>query len=203
MPADRDGIEQIAHLHARFLFPGALAEMGESFVADVAYRALMEAGVLDVIALWSGARIVGYVGFTGDTRSYQRTGFVRKPFIVIAAAIKAVIGHPRRMRALLDLGRDAFGGDRPDDLEGTGEVVAIVVDNELLDHAGRDLSPQPAQLLLDAAIEGLRAEGVRRVRARVNADRRPALLLYARRPGVSYRDYRRRNEPMVEITLDI
>jgi len=143
------------------------------------------------------------VGFTGDTRSYQRTGFVRKPFTVIAAAIKAVIGDPRRMRALLDLGRDAFGGDPPDDLEGTGEVVAIVVDNELLDHAGRDLSPQPAQLLLDAAIEGLRAEGVRRVRARVNADRRPALLLYARRPGVSYRDYRRRNEPMVEITLDI
>jgi GNAT superfamily N-acetyltransferase len=63
-------------------------------------------------------------------------------------------------------------------------------------------SRHPGDILLDHAIGMLRKRGCKLLCARINADRRPALLLYARRRA-DHVDYQRRGEPMVQVTLKL
>jgi hypothetical protein len=195
----------VAGIHIQLLRPGALAEMGTSFVREVGLRLLLLDGSLRVAVLTDGDSVGGFVAFTGLARTYQRRSFLKHPLAVTWACIKALCTDPRRVRAIVDMAHDALAPEPAADAQGEplGEVLAIAVTPECLSAAAKDKSqPPPGDQLLDFAIAGLQSAGVHKLRARISANRHGALMLYAKRKA-KFADYRTRREAMVQVTLDI
>jgi hypothetical protein len=203
--ADSALLATVAGIHVQLLGPGALAEMGASFVQEVGLRLLLLDGGLRVAVLTDGSSVGGFVAFTGLARTYQRHTFVRHPLAVSWACVKALCAQPKRVRAIMDMTHDALAPEPAGDTKGEplGEVLAIAVTPACLSATGKDKSqPNPGDQLLDFAIAGLRAAGVHKLRARISANRHGALMLYARRKA-KFADYRTRREDMVLVSLDI
>jgi hypothetical protein len=204
-PAEAALLATVAGIHVLLLGPGALAEMGTSFVQEVGLRLLLLDGSLRVAVLTDGNTVGGFVAFTGIARTYQRRSFLRHPFAVMWACIKAVWEEPKRVRAIADMAHDALypGPGADTNGEPLGEVLAIAVTPDCLRAAAQDKSqPNPGDQLLDFAIAGLRSAGIHKLRARISANRHGALMLYARRKA-KFADYRTRREAMVQVSLDI
>jgi GNAT superfamily N-acetyltransferase len=201
--SDDTALREIARLHVAQLSPGALAEMGEGFVQEVGYRLLIRSGALQVAALMSDRHVRGFIAFADRAGEYQGQAF-RYPLRVMLTTLRALLQRPARLGAVFAMLQDMrtplpkLGTDAGS----MAEIAAIAVDPSYLRSSSPAGSRHPGDLLLDYAIGVLHNKGCRRLCARINADRRPALLLYARR-GADHLDYLRRGEPMVQVMLKV
>ena len=202
--SDDIALGEIARLHVAQLSPGALAEMGEAFVREVGYRLLIRSGALQVAALMDDGHVRGYIAFTDRAGDYQGQAFLRHPLRVMLTTLRALLQRPARFGAVFAMLQDmrTHLPNQGTDAGSTAEIAAIVVDPGYLRSSSSAGSRHPGDLLLDHAIGVLRNRGCKILCARINSDRRPALLLYARR-GADHLDYLRRGEPMVQVMLKL
>jgi ribosomal protein S18 acetylase RimI-like enzyme len=204
--ADADGdLAIVSALHMELLGFGPLAALGERFVREICYRALMRSRVLRVMLLRVDDEPAGFVAFTASSYSFHREGLKKHLPRVALELARAALGQRGGLRKAVRAVRWVVSrrGEQAADPQSGGEVVCVAV-------RPRFLRKQPAtnsklrasEYLIDYAARELRREGVRQMRMVVQAENKAVLLLY-HLLGARFEPYELGGEPQVQVWFEL
>jgi len=202
--SDHD-LQAVARMHMDLLHFGPMAGLGESFVREVCYRALMRAEVLTVAILEIGGQPGGFVAYTANSYDFHRLGMRKSALIAMRELLRAAVRQWRRPdRIVRAIGVILARRKENQPLPGAnGEVVCVAVRPEFLrPRFARESGLRASEELIKYSAEALRRSGVRSMRMLVDADNRAVLLLY-HRLGARFETYEQAGEPMVQVWFDL
>ncbi len=176
--AGKPAASDAADLHIELLATSPVARLGKPFVRDVYYGALVDADLAVAYVAYVDGEPAGFITSTNHPDRFMSMGIVRRTWRVCFGLARAIISRPARIAVLWET-LTLNAARRADDGTPTGELLSFGVREPYRRPAFvRSRGIRVGQLLLDAAVNALRARGAKRVRAIVDADNLPAQLFY-------------------------
>jgi GNAT superfamily N-acetyltransferase len=166
-PAISADLGAMARIHATSGTPGLLSDLGEAFLHDVYYRGLLASpvGVARVIEI--GGEVVGFVTYSPDSGRLFGDIFRRRTWTTFLAVARASLRKPR---VCIDFVQTVLNVERSG-----SDIAAEVVSLEVAPaFQGLGLG----LVLLERAVEDLKASAAGPVKARILADHRVVERLY-------------------------
>jgi GNAT superfamily N-acetyltransferase len=149
--------------------PGLLTDLGEPFLREVFYRGLLTSPVGRASVVEIKGEVAGFVTYSPDSTALFRDIFRPRLVPTLKAVLRASIRKPRVIR---DFAETVFTADR------AGGGSAIAAESVSLEVAPAYQGLGLGFLLLQAAVNGLRAAGAGTVKARILESNREVERLY-------------------------
>jgi ribosomal protein S18 acetylase RimI-like enzyme len=176
--ADKCAASHAADLHGELLATSPVARMGNPFMRDVYYGALVAADLAVAHVAYVDGEPAGFLTATNDPERFMSHGLLRRPWRTGWGLARALLSRPTRLAVLwetltLNAARQA------EDAAPTGELLSFGVREPYRRPTFiRSRGIRVGQALLDTAIAALKARGAQRARAIVDADNLPAQFFY-------------------------
>ena len=202
--ADADGdLAIVSALHMELLGFGPLAALGERFVREICYRALMRSQVLRVVLLRVDDEPAGFVAFTASSYSFHREGLKKHLPRAALEFARAALGQRGGLRKAVRAVRWVVSrrGEHAADPQSGGEVVCVAVRPRYL-RKQMNGKLRASEYLIDYAARELRRQGVRQMRMVVQAENKAVLLLY-HLLGARFEPYELGGEPQVQVWFEL
>jgi len=159
----------MAHIHATSGTPGLLSDLGEAFLRDVFYAGLLASPLGQALVLEINGQVAGFATFSLDSDRLFSQIFRRRIGKTLVALARASVRSPRVglhfAQTVLHVQRGVEGSEIP------AEAVSLEIAPA---YQGFGLG----FLLLQAAVEALRAGGARRIKARILVENRAVERLH-------------------------
>ncbi|MEO1245989.1 MAG: class I SAM-dependent methyltransferase [Pseudomonadota bacterium] len=200
---DDEGLKAVSAMHMELLGFGPMAGLGRTFVQEVCYRNHMRSDLLWVTLAEVNGEVAGLVATTPYSSTFHRKGLKLHLASTVWHTSLAILKSPVRLirifRSLKVL------GSRREEIQriasSVGEVVCVAVRPEFLTPAvTREIGGRLSQLLIQHAADSLNRFGVQSMRMLVDADNRPALMLY-HLMGASFEACTVGGEPMTQVSF--
>jgi ribosomal protein S18 acetylase RimI-like enzyme len=198
-------LEKIAAMHMELLDFGPMAGLGEEFVREICYAALMRERVLQTAIAEVDGEAAGFVAYTPVSLAFHRSGLRRHWLRAGWYVLRSLARDPRRLPKLVTALRVVFSrrAELAPLTEPLGEIVCVAVRSPFLaPRFVRQAGVHISEALIRYAAGQLRAADVRRMRMLVDADNRPVLMLY-HRLGARFEPYEQAGKPQVQVWFDI
>jgi ribosomal protein S18 acetylase RimI-like enzyme len=198
-------LDKVAAMHMELLGFGPMAGLGNEFVREICYAALMREQVLDTAIAEFDREAAGFVAYTRVSLEFHRSGlskhWMRAGWYVMRSLLRDPRRLPRLVRAIrVLLSRRAELAPLAEPL---GEIVCVAVRPRFLAaQFVRKYGLRISEDLIRHAASELRSAGVRRMRMLVDADNRPVLMLY-HRLGARFEPYEQAGKPQVQVWFDL
>jgi hypothetical protein len=200
-----DDLAIVSALHMELLGFGPLAALGERFVREVCYRALMRSRVLRVVLLRVDGEPAGFVAFTASSYSFHRAGLRRHLARVAIEFARAALGQTGGLRKAARALRWVASrrGEQAADPGSGGEVVCVAVRPRYLRRQlAANSKLRASEYLIDYAARELNRAGVRQMRMVVQAENKAVLMLY-HLLGARFEPYELGGEPQVQVWFEL
>ncbi len=201
---ERD-LDTVAELHMELLDTGPMARLGELFIREICYRALMQAGVLNVAIGELDGEPVGFVAYTRDSFTFHRTGLREHWRSAVAAMLRSLLNKPSRLLHALHAVRVVLSrrSEEVRDPGAHGEVVCIAVRPAFLKESFNPSSDERiSEELVSYAGDKLKRAGIAAMRMLVDADNKAVLFLY-HSLGARFERYIQAGQPTVQVWFDL
>jgi len=206
-PDNRRDIATVAKLHmALFRDMGPMAQLGELFVRDYCYGALIQSGLTRAAIYEVDGQPAGMIAYTDRSISFHRSA-IRKHWFYIGWLLvrslfrtpSTVVRLPRAMRLMLSRrAEERVIGEDP-----LAEVLAVgVLPQYRSAQFVRQTGLRIGDELQEYVIDFFRRTGLETVRMVVDAVNTPALLFW-HRVGGRFEPYEHGGVPSVQIWLDL
>ena len=206
-PDNRRDIAAVAKLHmALFRDMGPMAQLGELFIRDYCYRALIRSGLTRAAIYEVDGQPAGMIAYTDRSISFHRSAIRQHWFYIgwllarsLVRAPSTVVRLPRAVRLMLSRrAEDQVIGEDP-----LAEVLAVGVlpqyrSAQFIRQTGLRIGDE----LQEYVIDFFRHSGLETVRMVVDAVNTPALLFW-HRVGGRFEPYEHGGVPSVQIWLDL
>lgn len=202
---DGEDLRKVSSMHMELLSFGPMAGLGEPFVRKACYGMHMRDGSLRCALYEIGGSPAGFVAYTDRGVSFHRDGLRGHWFYAGVALAQSLVLDPRRLAGLLRALRVVLSrrGEAEDLSDPLGEIVCIAVKREYL---GREYRRTDGVSISEALVrhagDQLKALGLDRMRALVDAPNKAALMLY-HKLGATFEGYEQAGEPMVEVWVPL
>jgi GNAT superfamily N-acetyltransferase len=171
----------MAHIHATSGTPGLLADLGETFLRDVYYGGLLASPLGKALVIEIGGKVAGFATYSLDSSRLFSEIFRRRPGRTLLALGRASVRKPRVLvdfaQTVLSVRKVGDGWDIP------AEAVSLEIAPAF---QGFGLG----FVLLQSAVNDLRAAGATRIKARILAENHAVERLHPPlgfRRGASFR----------------
>jgi GNAT superfamily N-acetyltransferase len=160
-PATTADLGAMAHIHATSGTPGLLSDLGEAFLRDVYYSGLLASPVGQARVIEIGGKVAGFTTYSLDSSRLFSEIFRRRIPTTLLAIARASLRKPR---VVFDFAQTVLTVDK------TGEGSDIPAEAVSLEVAPAFQGLGLGFLLLEAAVNELRAAGATRIKARILAE---------------------------------
>jgi len=172
-------IDDLLSLHQELLPRSPVILLGESFMRDFYYSALVDEGLLFGSVAYLGTEPAGFCVATDDSSGFIRTGMRKRWRQLMFTMTRSIVTSPARVLPVIEALQ--IMQSRTDGVDHTnyGELLSLGVRpafRSCRDESGERLSI--SRDLVDSALGRLRARGVSRMCAIVDADNLSAQLFY-------------------------
>ena len=167
--ATTDDLGEMAHIHATSGTPGLLSDLGVAFLRDVYYAGLLASPAGKALVIDVGGNVAGFVTYSPDSSRLFSEIFRRRIGATLLALARASVRKPR---VLLDFAQTVFSVRR------AGEGWDIPAEAVSLEIAPAFQGFGLGFVLLQAAVEDLKAAGATRIKARILVENRAVERLH-------------------------
>lgn len=175
-PAPADDLRR---LHASLLPTSPIALLGPRFMERFYYRLLPRDGLICGALAYVDGEPAGFIVATQDSAGFMRAGLRRHGLSLLWVVSTSLLASPTRLPAVLEAWRLMRSQPAPPGTGTAGEILSLgVVPEYRGSRFIRESGIQVAIDLLERAVERLRAQGVRQIRAVVDQDNTAAKLFY-------------------------
>jgi hypothetical protein len=165
-PQSRADVQGVADLHRRYLDDSPIVRFGRRFLEKFYYDRLVRDGLVGCRLYRADGKVVGFISYTMEPLGFMTGGMRRHPIALSTAVLGGIVSHPGTIRELLGVlrvMRDRRDDSRSREMEGTAEVLSLVVDAAYGSHVPHGGDTRLAVRLFDEAQRQLRKQGAERV----------------------------------------
>jgi len=159
-------VESVARLHENYLADSPVVALGPRFIRQFYYRKLVQDGLLGCIVCRADGRVVGFISYTREPRTFMSLGIHRHFWFLSWVMGVTILTRPAILKHIWATWR--MMGDRARDLHekptpGGAEVISMATEKEYLKHVPPGGKSRVPARLYEKVIEHLRDEGFARV----------------------------------------
>lgn len=180
-PSVEADVTAIADLHSRYLGDSPIVQFGPVFLRKFFYGTMVRDRLVGVCYYRHQGRIVGFISYNTEPLAFMTKGVRRHPFQVAWALLTGILRRPtaavdiaRVVRLMRERGDDTDSGD----LDNTGEVITLVVEEAFRGFVPPDGTARVAVRLFETARELVRRNGVRQIHLLVQPDNMEANIFW-------------------------
>ena len=157
---------EVADLHSRYLADSPIVQFGPAFLRGFYYRTLVRDGLVGVSLYRHDGKVRGFITYTLEPLGFMHKGIRRHPISLAWSLLSGVIRRPATARDIIKIVRvmrERGEEHQTADMDDTGEVISLVVDEPYRGHIPEDGDKRLAVRLFEDASSYLEDHGMRRI----------------------------------------